>query len=150
MQISLASGAVVLDAGPLLEPPVPPLVRLPVVRDAGPLLEPLVPPLVRLRAGDPAMSYKRCASNSVIFALFALICPLRIFGRGTGPRKTDKILMKHVNFQQSIFRACAWHRKFAITQKCQFAVKCDFTDSPQGNTCFCFLCIVHFIFWSGV
>ena len=27
-QISLASGAVVLDAGPLLEPPVPPLVRL--------------------------------------------------------------------------------------------------------------------------
>ena len=49
----------VLDAGPLLEPPVPPLVRLPVVRDAGPLLEPLAPPLVRLRAGDPAMSYKR-------------------------------------------------------------------------------------------
>ena len=53
-QISLASGAVVLDAGPLLEPPVPPLVFLPVVRDAGPLLEPLVPPLVRLRAGGPA------------------------------------------------------------------------------------------------
>ena len=25
---------------------------------------------------------------------FALICPLRIFGKGTGPRKTDKILMK--------------------------------------------------------
>ena len=44
----------VLDAGPLLEPPVPPLVRLPVVRDAGPLLEPLAPPLVRLRAGGPA------------------------------------------------------------------------------------------------
>ena len=60
---------VVLDAGPLLEPPVPPLVRLPVVRDAGPLLEPLAPPLVRLRAGGPAMSYRRCASNSVIFAL---------------------------------------------------------------------------------
>ena len=65
-----AADALVLVAGPLLEPLVPPLLRVPpLVRDAGPLLEPLVPPLVRLRAGGPAMSYRRCASNSVIFAL---------------------------------------------------------------------------------
>ena len=47
-QISAAAaGAVVLVAGPLLEPLVPPLLRVPPpVRDAGPLWEPPVPPLL--------------------------------------------------------------------------------------------------------
>ena len=70
-QISLASCAVVLDAGPLLEPPVPPLVRLPVVRDAGPLLEPLVPPLVRLRAGGPAGQCRTGGAHRTLWFLLS-------------------------------------------------------------------------------
>ena len=139
-QISLASCAVVLDAGPLLEPPVPPLVRLPVVRDAGPLLEPLVPPLVRLRAGGPAGQCRTGGAHRTLWFLlskktwllstkkvvqvqmqwfsklfklhFALICPLRIFGRGTGPREDWQNFDETREFsrsrQQNIFRRAAF------------------------------------------
>ena len=44
---------------------------LPLVRDAGPLLEPLVPPLVRLRAGGPAGQCRTGGAHRTLWFLLS-------------------------------------------------------------------------------